>query len=89
MIYLTLPRAAAWLQTVDPRLTARFLDCPYEQADFTNKYLLSAWSVLSNRLEFVLTENLVRTLILQSPFPESAGPPGSAVTRTALPGWSI
>ena len=28
-------------------------------------------------------------LILQSPFPESAGPPGSAVARTALPGRSI
>ena len=62
MIYLTLPRAAVWLHTIDPRLTARFLDCPYEQADFANKYLLSAWSVLSNRMEFVLTENLIRTL---------------------------
>ena len=28
-------------------------------------------------------------LVLQSPFPESAGPPGSAVARTALPGRSI
>ena len=28
-------------------------------------------------------------LVLQSPFAESAGPPGSAVARTALPGRSI
>ena len=30
-----------------------------------------------------------QSLVLQSPFPESAGPPGSAVARTALPGRSI
>ena len=62
MIYLSLPQAAARVQSIEPRLATRFLDSPYNQAALQNKFLLSAWSVLAARMEFVVTENLVRTL---------------------------
>ena len=61
-IHLGLINAAAWVNAVDPRLATRLLGIPYDQANFTNRFLSSAWSTLSARMEFVLTETLVRTL---------------------------
>ena len=54
--------AATKLETMSPELATQFLDTEYEQADFSDRFLVSAWGTLSARLRPLLTETVVRSL---------------------------
>jgi type IV secretion system protein VirD4 len=58
-----LPTVAARLNSIDPVLATQFLDMPYEAANFSDRFLLSAWSTLTARMRPLLTETMVRTLV--------------------------
>jgi type IV secretion system protein VirD4 len=45
---------------VSPQLATRFLDDNIEDADFQNKFLLSAWGTLTSRLDLLLAESIVQ-----------------------------
>src|SRR4051812_28953549 len=55
-----LPPAARELHEVNPELATQLLDVPYKQANFSDRFLLSAWGTLANRLKPLLTETVVR-----------------------------
>ena len=55
-----LAAAAAHLHSVQPELATQFLDVTYEQANLTDRFLLSAWGTLSARMRPLLTEHVVR-----------------------------
>src|SRR5205807_374677 len=57
-----LTSAAKHLNQVDPILATQFLDLPYEDANFTDRFLLSAWGTLKARMKPLLTETVVRSL---------------------------
>src|SRR5229473_3957149 len=52
--------AAAWVNAVSPELATQFLDVRFDQANFSDKFLLSAWSTLSTNMRCLLTETVVR-----------------------------
>jgi type IV secretion system protein VirD4 len=62
MIRSPLPDVAARLNTINPDLATQFLDVPYEQANFDDRFLLSAWGTLTARLRPLLTETVIRSL---------------------------
>jgi type IV secretion system protein VirD4 len=62
MIRRGLPDVAARLNAIDPDLATQFLDVPFTQATFTDRFLLSAWGTLSARLRPLLTETVIRSL---------------------------
>ena len=55
-----LTSAAKWLNRVDPILATQFLDVSYTEANFTDRFLLSAWGTLKARMKPLLTEIVVR-----------------------------
>src|SRR3954447_337928 len=55
-----LPGVAERLYLLDPVLATQFLDVPYEQVNYEDRFLLSAWSALPARMKPLLTENVVR-----------------------------
>jgi type IV secretion system protein VirD4 len=55
-----LPAVAQQLHELDPVLATQFLDVPYEQVNYEDRFLLSAWSTLTARLKPLLTETVVR-----------------------------
>jgi type IV secretion system protein VirD4 len=57
-----LRKTAGRLNTVDPRLAARFLYADFAEANFENKFLVSAWETLTAWLEPLLTETVIRSL---------------------------
>ncbi len=60
-----LPDAAQRLNTIQPKLATKFLDVSFEQAEkanFTDRFLLSAWSTLTAKMESLLTETVIRSL---------------------------
>jgi type IV secretion system protein VirD4 len=57
-----LPHVAERLNLINPDLATQFLDVRYEQANFDNKFLVSAWETLTSLLTPLLTETVVRSL---------------------------
>ena len=54
--------AAAKLDTISPELATQFLDVEFSQANFDDRFLLSAWGTLSARMRPLLTETVIRSL---------------------------
>ena len=52
--------AAERLNSISPELATQFLDVEIPQANFDDRFLLSAWGTLSARMRPLLTETLVR-----------------------------
>jgi type IV secretion system protein VirD4 len=52
--------AAERLNTISPELATQFLDVEFAQANFSDRFLLSAWGTLSARMRPLLTETVVR-----------------------------
>src|SRR2546421_9181202 len=50
------------LHTVSPELATVFLDVSLENANLTDRFLLSAWGTLTTRMRPLLTETVVRSL---------------------------
>src|SRR6266581_4463028 len=57
---LGLTGAAKRLHTLSPELATQFLDVRFEEANFTDRFLLSAWGTLTASLKPLLTETVVR-----------------------------
>jgi type IV secretion system protein VirD4 len=55
-----LPAAAERLHTVDPQLATQFLAVRFSEANWNDKFLLSAWGTLTTRMRPLLTETVVR-----------------------------
>jgi type IV secretion system protein VirD4 len=62
MIRGGLPHAAESLNAINPDLATQFLDVPYSEANFDDRFLLSAWGTLTARLRPLLTETVIRSL---------------------------
>jgi type IV secretion system protein VirD4 len=62
LIQLGLPDVAARLDTINPKLAANLLDVRTSHANFTDRFLLSAWSTLTARMRPLLTQTVVRSL---------------------------
>jgi type IV secretion system protein VirD4 len=62
MIRTGLPDAAERLHAINPALATQFLDVRFEQANFDDRFLLSAWSTLTARLRPLLKETVIRSL---------------------------
>ena len=62
LIHDGLLATAAKLDTISPRLATKFLDSEFKDANFSDRFLQSAWSTLSARLYPLLTETVVRSL---------------------------
>ncbi len=62
LINMGLRDAAERLHLVNPKLATKFLDVKYKDANFEDRFLLSAWGTLTARLESLLTETVVRSL---------------------------
>src|SRR2546421_1017654 len=58
---LGLTGAAKRLQDISPELATQFLDQHFEEANFTDRFLLSAWGTLTASIKPLLTETVVRT----------------------------
>jgi type IV secretion system protein VirD4 len=54
--------AAERLNTIKPELATQFLDVPFKTANFTDRFLLSAWGTLTARMRPLLTETVIRSL---------------------------
>jgi type IV secretion system protein VirD4 len=51
---------AARLNALDPSLATRFLDVSFEDANFSDRFLLSAWGTLTARLDALLSDSVVQ-----------------------------
>src|SRR3712207_9444838 len=52
--------AATRLNALSPELATQFMDVSFSQANFSDRFLLSAWCTLSVRMRPLLTETVVR-----------------------------
>src|SRR6266581_3977161 len=57
---LGLAGAAKRLHELSPELATQFLDVGFEEANFTDRFLLSAWGTLTASIKPLLTETVVR-----------------------------
>ncbi len=55
-----LSACAARLHAVSPELATQFLDVRYQDANFSDRFLLSSWGTLTARMRPLLTETVVR-----------------------------
>jgi type IV secretion system protein VirD4 len=62
MIRSGLKQTAERLNIINPELTTQFLDVPFSDANFSDRFLLSAWGTLTARLRPLLTETVIRSL---------------------------
>src|SRR6266550_1751353 len=60
VIRLGLQACAARLNAVSPELATQFLDVRYQDANFSDRFLLSSWGTLTARMRPLLTEMVVR-----------------------------
>ncbi len=60
LIRLGLTSAAKKLHALSPELATQFLDVNFEEANFTDRFLLSAWGTLTASIKPLLTETVVR-----------------------------
>ncbi len=56
-----LPYVAERINRVSPKLAVKFLDCGFEDADFKDKFLVSAWGTLTSRLDTLLAYSVVQS----------------------------
>jgi type IV secretory pathway TraG/TraD family ATPase VirD4 len=57
-----LKQTAERLNLINPELATQFLDVPFSDANFSDRFLLSAWGTLTARLRPLLTETVIRSL---------------------------
>jgi type IV secretory pathway TraG/TraD family ATPase VirD4 len=57
-----LKQTAERLNIINPELATQFLDVPFSDANFSDRFLLSAWGTLTARLRPLLTETVIRSL---------------------------
>jgi type IV secretory pathway TraG/TraD family ATPase VirD4 len=57
-----LPETAARLNTINPALATQLLDVRYLDANFSDRFLLSAWGTLTARMRPLLTQTVIRSL---------------------------
>ncbi len=62
IINMGLRGAAERLNIINAKLATKFLDVKYTDANFEDRFLLSAWGTLTARIEPLLTEIVVRSL---------------------------
>jgi type IV secretion system protein VirD4 len=62
MIRSGLKQTAERVHLINPELTTQFLDVPFSDANFSDRFLLSAWGTLTARLRPLLTEMVIRSL---------------------------
>jgi type IV secretory pathway TraG/TraD family ATPase VirD4 len=62
MIRSGLKPTAERVHVINPELTTQFLDVPFSDANFSDRFLLSAWGTLTARLRPLLTETVIRSL---------------------------
>jgi type IV secretion system protein VirD4 len=62
MIRAGLSRAARRLRALSTELATQFLDVEFEEANLSDRFLLSAWGTLTARMRSLLTETVVRTV---------------------------
>ena len=55
-----LQATAKRLHAISPQLATQFLDVAYKDANFTDRFLLSAWGTLTARMRPLLTETVIR-----------------------------
>jgi type IV secretory pathway TraG/TraD family ATPase VirD4 len=55
-----LPDVAARLNAIDPALATQFLDVPYSQVNYNDRFLLDSWGTVTARMRPLLTETVVR-----------------------------
>ena len=60
IIRLGLAGAAKRLQEVSPELATQFLDVNFSEANFADRFLLSAWGTLTAKMKPLVTETVVR-----------------------------
>lgn len=60
IIRVGLQAAAKRLHELSPELATQFLDVEYKDANFTDRFLLSAWGTLTASMKPLLTETVVR-----------------------------
>jgi type IV secretion system protein VirD4 len=60
LIRLGLSACAARLNAVSPELATQFLDVRYQEANWSDRFLLSSWGTLTARMRPLLTETVVR-----------------------------
>jgi type IV secretion system protein VirD4 len=70
MLRAGLTRCVAQLNAVSPELATVFLDVSLEQANLTDRFLLSAWGTLTAKMRPLLTETVVRSLARSDFTPE-------------------
>jgi type IV secretion system protein VirD4 len=58
-----LTAAALRLDTIDTTLATQFLTLPFDQANMTDRFLLSCWGTLDTRMRPLLTETVIRSLL--------------------------
>src|SRR5258708_30413347 len=58
------------LQTLAPELATVFLDVSLDQANLSDRFLLSAWGTLTARMRPLLTETVVRSIARSDFTPE-------------------
>lgn len=75
-----LSACAARLNAVSPELATQFLDVNYKDANFTDRFLLSAWGTLTARMRPLLTETVVRCFTHSDFTPEHIIRSGTPVT---------
>ena len=59
MVRAGLPAAAERLDAISPELATQFLDVKLDQANLSDRFLLSAWGTLSARMRPLLTETVI------------------------------
>jgi type IV secretion system protein VirD4 len=62
MVRAGLTAAAERLEAVSAELATQFLDVSFDQANLSDRFLLSAWGTLSARMRPLLTETVIRSL---------------------------
>ena len=62
MIRTGLQAVAERLQQINPGVATQFLDVSYKDADFSDRFLLSAWGTLTARMRPLLTETVIKSL---------------------------
>ncbi len=61
MIRAGLPAAAERLNTLSPQLATQLLDVSFAEANWSDRFLLSAWGTLTARMRPLLTETVIRS----------------------------
>jgi type IV secretion system protein VirD4 len=62
LIRSPLPDVAARLHALDPELATQLLKARFEEVNFDNRFLISAWETVTSRMQPLLTETVVRSL---------------------------